>query len=154
MKKHKLLVATMGISLFALAPLGAQAAEGAFPWGQITVAPNTGLTDGQTVQVSGTDFLRNTELRIVECGPSQGIPPTGGFVEAICSSYSAAVTTDADGNFAAQNFTVSAVIQGTRRSHGHTVPATYDCLVANDCHIHVYAAVTGVASANQDILFG
>ncbi len=154
MKKHRLLIAGAAISLFALAPLGAYGAEPAFPWGQITVTPSTGLADGQTVQVSGTDFLKNTELRIIECGPSQGIPPTGGFVGAICTNYSVAVTTDADGSFAAQGFTVSAVIEGARWSHGHNVPATYDCTVANDCHIHVFAAVTGTGAANQDISFG
>jgi hypothetical protein len=153
MKKHMLLWATAVATLVA-APIGAHAAEPAFPWGTITVAPSTGLADGQTIVVSGTDFQKNIELRIIECGPTQGIPPVGGFVEAICTDYSVVVTTDAEGNFAAQEFTVSTLIQGSRWSHGHNVPATYDCLAANDCHIHVYAPVKGTASANADITFG
>jgi Neocarzinostatin family len=154
MKNHRLVIAATAMVVFAFAPLGAHAGAPAFPWGQIVVAPNTGLVDGQTVQVSGTDFQKNTELRIVECGPTQGIPPVGGFVTAICTDYSVVVTTDAEGNFAVQSFTVSTLIQGSRWSHGHNVPATYDCLVANDCHIHVFADVTGTGSANQDISFG
>jgi neocarzinostatin family protein len=153
MKKHTLLVAA-ALALFALAPLGAHAGQPAFPWGTITVTPSTGLADGQTVQVSGANFLKNTQLLIIECGPSQGIPPVGGFVQAICTSSAVSVKTGPDGSFVATSFTVSTVIHGTQSSHGQTVPATYDCSVANDCHIHVFAPVTGVAAANQDISFG
>jgi hypothetical protein len=118
--------------------------------GQISVDPNMGLVDGQVVQVSGSAFQKDRELRIVECGPtSQTRPP----VSAICSSYSVEVTTDGNGNFPAQGFTVSTTVVGTRFEQGHQVPATYDCLVANDCHIHVFAPAKGSASANEDIFF-
>jgi len=151
MKHKSRIFATRALLLLAL---GTVVAAGNFPWGTITVTPATGLADGQTVQVSGSEFLRNLELRIIECGPSQALPPTGGMIGAICSDYSVAVTTDANGNFAAQDFTVSTLIQGSRWVHGHYVPVTYDCLANNDCHIHVFAPVRGIAGANQDLTFG
>lgn len=150
MKNHKRLLVTVTVLLLAVPTL---TALGSFPWGSISVTPNTGLANGQTVQVSGSAFQKNLELRIIECGPTQPLPPQGGFVEAICTDYSVAVTTDANGNFSAQDFTVSTVIQGSRREHGHSVPTTYDCLARNDCHIHVFAPIRGVASANQDLSF-
>jgi len=119
--------------------------------GAITITPDTGLTDGQTVQVSGSAFQKDRELRIIECGPlSDARPP----VYALCSSYSVEVTSDDNGAFAAQDFVISTTIVGARREHGHNVPATYDCLPANDCHLHVFAPVSGLASANTDISFG
>ena len=118
--------------------------------GQIIVTPNTGLVDGQTVQVSGTEFQNNRQLRIVECGPTSDARPP---VYAICSIYSVDVTTDANGSFPPEDFTVSTTIVGQRIEHGHNVPHTYDCLVANDCHIHVFAPAKGSASANEDISF-
>jgi len=118
--------------------------------GHIAVTPNTALVDGHTVQVSGTAFQKNRELRIEECGPTSKTRPP---VTAICSSYSVEVTTDGDGSFPAQAFTISATVVGTRFEQGHQVPATYDCLVANDCHIHVFAPAKGSAGANEDISF-
>jgi hypothetical protein len=64
------------------------------------------------------------------------------------------VTSDDNGAFAAQDFVVSTTIVGTRLEHGHNMSVTYDCLPANDCHLHVFAPVSGAASANRDISFG
>jgi hypothetical protein len=158
MSTHKPITAVITVMLVALSALvigtlGARADAPPYPWGVISVTPNTGLTDGQTVQVSGSEFQSNRDLRIVQCGPVHGFPPKGGFETATCSNYSVDVTTDDNGNFAAQNFTVSTTIVGFEWFHGQNQPATYDCLPANDCHIHVFAPDTGTGSANQDITF-
>jgi len=158
MNAHKLINAAITVTLvacsaLAVATLAARAGAPPYPWGVISVTPNTGLTDGQAVQVSGSEFQSNRDLRIEECGPVHGLPPKGGFETAICSSYSVDVTTDDNGNFAAQNFTVSTTIVGSDWFHGHNQPATHDCLPANDCHIHVFAPDKGTGSANEDITF-
>jgi hypothetical protein len=155
MNTHKLLNTMITVSLlaFSLMAVGTMAARANGNFGVISVTPNTGLTDGQAVQISGSEFQKNGALRIVECGPSQQPPIKGGGVSATCTNYSVDVTTDNNGTFPPQSFTVSTFIQGFTREHGHNVPATHDCLPANDCHIHVYAPVNGDASANQDISF-
>src|SRR5262245_54686323 len=106
MNTHKLLnivinVPLLVFSALAIGTIGARADAPPYPWGLISVTPNTGLTDAQTVQVSGSDFQSRRALRIEECGPHHGFPPKGGFETAICSSYSLDVTTDDNGNFAA-----------------------------------------------------
>jgi hypothetical protein len=158
MTTHKLINAVITVMLvafsaLAVGTLGARADKPPYPWGVISVTPDTGLTDGQTVQVSGSEFQAKRVLRIVECGPLQAFPPQGGFETAICSNYSVDVTTDDNGNFAAQDFTVSTTIVGFEWDHGHNHPATHDCLPANDCHIHVFAPDKGTGVTNQDITF-
>ena len=150
MKNYTRILASITLLLLAF---GTTVAHASAPSGTISVTPNTGLADGQSVQVSGSGFQKNLALAIIECGPIQPFPLKGGWQSATCTYYSVAVTTDADGNFAAQDFTVSSVIQGAYWTHGHNVPATYDCLVRNDCHIHVYSTVSGNTSVNQDLLF-
>ncbi len=148
MKNHKLVIVTFTIALLAFGTVGA---INRFPWGTIQVSPNTGLTDGQTVQVSGSNFKKNLNVHIIECGPIL-TEWKGGWESATCTSYEVLVTTDANGNLPATNFTVATTINGFKWSHGHNVPATYDCLTHNDCHIHVFA-YNGPGSANQDISF-
>jgi Neocarzinostatin family len=147
MNRHKILVTTLSaLSLSAFGTVGSEAAQ----LGEIGVTPDSGLTDGQTVLVSGSGFQKNRELRIVECGPTSDTRPP---VYAICSNYSVQVASDADGNLVPQGFTVSTTVVGSRLEHGQNVPTTFDCLPANDCHLHVFAPVNGLASANHDLSF-
>lgn len=150
MKHYKRIIAAITVLLFAL---GTKSALASTSSPTVSVTPNTGLVDGQTVQVSGSGFQANIDLAIIECGPVQPFPLKGGPRTATCSYYFVLVTTDANGNFSATDFTVSTVIQGDYRIHGHNVPDTYDCTVKNDCHLHLYTPHTGSASVNQDISF-
>src|SRR5262249_22306438 len=107
MKKGKLTTTVIAsVVTSSLLVLGATRPPTARPdplLGVITVAPGAGLTDGQTVQVSGSSFQKNRELRILECGPlSDAHPP----VYAICSKDSVEVTSDENGAFPAHGFTV------------------------------------------------
>ncbi len=150
MRNYTRVIATITLLLLAL---GTTAAHASPPSGPISVTPDTGLVDGQTVLVSGSGFQKNLDLSIIECGPIQPFPLKGGWQSATCTSYAVAVTTDANGSFAAQAFTVSTVIQGAYWTQGHNVPATYDCRARNDCHLHVYSTARGNTSVNQDISF-
>jgi hypothetical protein len=147
---HCHLIATLALLLLAIATT---AAGGGPPSGTISVSPNTGPANGQTVEVSGSNFQKNRQGRIVECRRSQNVPHQGGWQTSVCTDYSVPVTTDANGKFSAQNFNVSTFIQGHYWSHGHNVPATYDCKPHNDCRIFVCAPVRGTASASKDISF-
>lgn len=118
---------------------------------QITVDPNTGLVDGQTVMVSGTGFLPDQQVNIVECGAPNTEPP---FIGATCTDYSVGVQIGPDGSFAPVGFTVATLIQGTKWVKGHYVPATHDCLQTSDCYVHAYAITRAFISANQDLSFG
>jgi Neocarzinostatin family len=122
------------------------------PTPQITVIPNTGLVDGQIVSVSGSGFQEQA-IAIIECGggdPSQH-PPVG----PVCSDYAVVVSSDTDGNFAPVDFSVAAIVVGTRYVHGnHLETATYDCLAANDCYLRAYALTRAFRSAAQGVTFG
>jgi Neocarzinostatin family len=149
MKHYSRIIATITLLLLALGTTAAHASPAS---GTITVTPNTGLSDGQTVQISGSGFRSNVVLNFGECGPVDTKPFNGGRHLALCSdSAVSAVTTDASGSFSV-TFTVSTLIQGTTRVHGHNVPATYDCTLLNDCHIHVNS-LTGGTVLNLAISF-
>ncbi len=150
MKHYMRIIASLTLLLLAL---GTTAVQASAPSGTITVTPSTGLVDGQTVQVSGSGFQKNLDLAIIECGPVQPFPARSPWRSATCTYYAVTVTTDANGNFAAQAFTVSSTIQGAYWTQGHNVPASYDCRIQNDCHIHVYSTGRGNTSVNQDISF-
>lgn len=149
MKNYKRIITTITILLLAWATTAAHASP---PSPTVTVTPNTGLSDGQTVQISGSGFRSNVDLIFIECGPLDTQPFSGGRHSATCSDYAVTATTDASGSFSV-NFTVSTLVQGTTRVHGKNVPGTYDCTPLNDCHIHVYS-LTGGTVINRDISFG
>ena len=148
MKHYSRIIATITLLLLAL---GTTAAHASPQSGTITVTPNTGLSDLQTVQISGSGFRSNIVLNFSECGPVDTKPFNGGRHLALCSDSAVSATTDANGSFSV-NFIVSTLIQGTTRVHGHNVPATYDCTLLNDCHIHVNS-LTGGTVINLAISF-
>jgi len=150
MKDHKRIIIAI-ISILLLAA-GTKRTLASAPSPTVTVTPNTGLSDGQTVQISGSGFRSNFVLYFAECGPLDTQPFSGGRHSATCSDYFVSATTDASGSFSA-NFTVSTLIQGGTRVHGKNVPGTYDCAPLNDCHIHVYSLIGGTV-INRDISFG
>ena len=149
MKNYKRFIAIIAVLLLAS---GTNSAFAAPDSGTITVTPNTGLSDGQTVQISGSGFRSNIDLAFGECGPVDTKPFNGGRHLALCEDYFVTATTDANGSFSV-DFTVSTILQGTIREHGKNVPATYDCTLLNDCHIHVNS-LTGGTVINLDISFG
>ena len=148
MKNYSRIIATITLLLLALGTTAAHASPSS---ATITVTPSSGLVDGQTVQISGSGFRSNIVLNFGECGPVDTKPFNGGRHLALCSDYGVSTTTDASGSFSV-TFTVSTLIQGTTRVHGHNVPATYDCTLLNDCHIHVNS-LTGGTVLNLDISF-
>lgn len=117
---------------------------------QITVVPDTGLVDGQTVAVSGTGFQPDQGIQMIECGAEVTTPP---FIGATCSSYSVGLQADGDGNFGPVNFTVTTSITGSRWVHGHYVAAAHDCAPTADCYVHAYTTTRALRSANQGLSF-
>jgi hypothetical protein len=143
-------VALAAIGLLFTVSANASHADSTDP--QITVAPSSGLADGDMVQVSGTGFQQQ-DIKVIECG--------GGDVNAhpavgkVCTTYSVTVSSDAAGNFGPVAFRVASEIDGSQYTDGHhKVPATYDCTVANDCLIRAYALTRANWSAEQQITFG
>jgi len=117
---------------------------------QVTVDPNTDLTDGGTVNVSGTGFQSDQDVGLIECGAEVTTPP---FIGATCSFYSVTVRTDADGNFGPVAFTVSTTVTGTRWSKGHSIPSSHTCEPTGDCYVHAFSLSKGLRSANQHLGF-
>ncbi len=85
-------------------PAGADSPEfGADPNVKLTVSPSDGLTDGQTVMVSGTGFGANSAGLIRECGGSAAVPECD-------TTLSGIFFTDANGAFPPSPMTVNRVI--------------------------------------------
>jgi hypothetical protein len=86
-------VASLGMVVVLAAPAGAQTAT-------IKVKPDTGLTNKETVVVSGKNLTASTEVAIVECQSSA-------TSEAGCDvSTAVTATTSASGKLAKTDFTV------------------------------------------------
>jgi len=140
-----------GTSL-ALAGIMGASAHAAPPKPAITVTPNTGLADGQHVQVSGTRYQGNQAIAIVECGG--GDRNARPIVSPVCSDYSVAVQADAQGNFPAQDFVAHTSFTGTRYAKGtQPSPASHTCAASGDCYIYAYAKNHGQRNARQDLGF-
>ncbi len=142
------------IAVVGLLVTGGLAQTGVYGQGrpnpQITVVPDTGLVDGQTVAVSGSGFLPDQNIQIIECGAEVTTPP---FIGATCTDYLVGVKIDADGNFGPVNFTVTTSITGSRWEKGHYIPATHQCEATGDCYIHAYATTRAARSANAHLGF-
>jgi hypothetical protein len=86
----------------------------------VSVSPNTGLVDGQTVTVRGSGYAPNSSLGIVQC-------PTGADSIDDCDGRTAhSFSADAAGNYV-QPLTVLKVI---RRS---SIGEATDCSVPGNC---------------------
>jgi hypothetical protein len=111
----------------------------------VTVTPSTGLSDGQTVMVSGTNFRGanpNQPLTIVECGGAgiQFPNPDGTEYGPVCTydTNSVSVQADRSGNFGPVPFTVHISLEGIQYNFfGETRHASHECLPANDCFVRV-----------------
>ena len=117
----------------------------------LTVTPNTGLVDGQTVSLTGTGFVDISSIAGLECPPQFGgrteftineVLSNCGFV-----AFAGEITTDAAGNLSG-----SATVQEVFTASGG---ATYDCTVRNDCVLLVAGLHgSGLAGATVPIRFG
>jgi hypothetical protein len=141
----------LGASFLVVAGFSGAPAYAFAPGTAITVTPNTGLVDGQTVSVSGSGYQQQ-QIAIIECGGADlNHHPTIGPV---CSDYSVTVQADADGNFGPVDFTVATTIVGTRYVHGnHLEHTTHDCAPVDDCYIKAYALDRGVRLAQENLSF-
>jgi hypothetical protein len=142
-----------GVTSLALAGIMGASAHAAPPKPAITVTPNTGLADGQHVQVSGIHYQNNQAIVIVECGG--GDRNARPIVSPVCSDYSVAAQADAQGSFPAQDFVVHTTITGTRYGKGtQPKPDSHTCAAKDDCYIYAYAKNKGQRNARQDLSFG
>lgn len=140
-----------GIALSTLVAMGVTRAHAAGPAkAAITVTPNTGLTDGQHVQVAGSGY-QEQQILIVECGGADmKARPTVGPV---CSDSNVAVQSDAQGSFPAQDFVVHSSFTGTRYVKGKLTPASHTCAAASDCYVYAYAKTRAQRHARADLSF-
>src|SRR5579884_572927 len=88
----------------------------AFAAGSITVSPNSGLKNGQTVTVSGSGLAANSTGTIVECNndPNQpNVTVAGNPVPVSCTNpLTTLITTDKNGNLAPKSFVVHTGVTG------------------------------------------
>ncbi len=111
-----LVVAVVGAGL----PAGADTPEtGTDPTVVLTVSPDDGLTDGQTVHLVGTGFPATTSGRIRQCAGSVAVPECDTVLGGI-------FTTDGAGNITQAVMTVQRVIT--------TYTTTYNCGVTT-CYL-------------------
>jgi hypothetical protein len=113
------------------APLDFDPSAPPLPGPSITVVPDTDLVHKQTVTVTGSGFLPNTFVDILECTHDQGCGFLGG--------PSVFTTTDADGNLEAE----IAVHRGLRISDG----SVFDCTEPTGCDIVAVEVVDGDTGA-------
>lgn len=128
--------AALGVALAAvLVPIaGATSAHATGP--AITVAPNTGLNNGDTVSVTGSGFAASEGLSIVECSALSATGcDTGNVVTA---------TTGADGSLAATAFVVHSGAIGD----GTCAAGSSSCflLATNAAHSELVQATLGFAA--------
>ena len=140
--KLALRVGALGVAAAAIV-VPATAAHAVAP--SITVAPNTGLHDGDVVSVSGSNFANaSTAFSIVECSDSN----PGAHCVADCDvTPHTGGTTDASGNVPATNFTVH---EGAIGSNGATCPPSAS---GGICFIAVSTDGGGADSAIAPITF-
>ncbi|MET7619086.1 enediyne antibiotic chromoprotein [Streptomyces sp. NPDC005408] len=102
----------------------------------LSVTPSTGLSDGQSVTVTGSGFTAGTDVSITECSS-----PT------LCSATTVTATVGADGTFSAP-YAVSKTFEGHDWSSGTTV--TVDC-AATQCLVSAWEQ--GAGTRTQTISF-
>lgn len=141
-------VAAMGLLLAS----GVTAAYAGTSSPQATVTPDAALTDGQVVQVAATGFQANQQVNVSECG---GFDSNGNHPVCTYSTYFVDAESDGSGTVAPLSFTVKRSFNGTQyaQNAAHPVPASYDCLPANDCIIRVVATTKGQRRADHPITF-
>jgi|SRR5579884_3535315 len=92
----------------------------AFAAGSITVSPNSGLVNGQTITVAGSGLAKNSTGTIVECNndPNQpNVTVAGNPVPVSCTNpLSTLISIDANGNLAPQSFVVHTGVIGPAAS--------------------------------------
>ena len=146
--------ASMGIALATVAVVGAPRTTAAQkPTPVITVSPDSGLSDGQIVEISGSGFQEQT-VEIAECG--DGNLDAHPAIGPVCTyfTHSVDVQTDADGHFGSVTFAVEKAFIGTRYVNGnHLVSTSYDCSLLNDCYIRVFSLTRGYRVATQSLTF-
>lgn len=118
------------VGALATSPAAASAAA-------VTVTPSTGLTDGQTVAVSGTGYVAGSEIGVSEC-----------VRDTVCSETTVHTTAGADGTFAV-DYVARKQFTATDWSTGETV--TVDCAV-EQCQVVAWEQEIG--PIGQPISFG
>ncbi|KAF2774748.1 enediyne antibiotic chromoprotein [Streptomyces coelicoflavus] len=105
----------------------------------LAVSPGSGLSDGQSVTVTGTGFPAGTEVAVSQCRENT-----------TCTDTLVTATVGADGGFSAA-YTVRREFTATDWSTGTGTPVTVDC-AAQQCQLVAYQDGTGPVGAG--ISFG
>ncbi|MEU4877623.1 enediyne antibiotic chromoprotein [Streptomyces sp. NPDC021608] len=105
----------------------------------VTASPSSGLTDGQTVTVTGTGFPAGSQVAVSQCREST-----------TCTDALTRATVAADGSFTA-SYTVHRQFTATDWSTGAGTSVTVDCAV-QQCQLVAYQDATGAVGAG--ISFG
>ena len=111
----RIVVATAALLVLSGAGVLTLAAE-AGASGTLAVAPSTGLTDGQSVTVSGSGFTASSTGAVIECSnasPQPTVTVLGNAVPVSCTNpLSGLKTTGGDGSLASFGFTVHTGVVG------------------------------------------
>lgn len=137
------LTTLVAVVVVALMAEGAQAQEQP----TISVAPNTGLEDGQTVTVTGGPFPPLVGEGVFQCAEPVDLTDVLSVVSH-CTGLSEA-SFDAQGNLVPTSVTVREVFTAA----GGVVPPgalTFDCTLTNNCAV----AVVGFLASGQSTLVG
>ena len=98
----------------------------------LTVTPNTGLTNGQTVAVSGTGFAANSAGGVIQCSTAAGQPTIavlGNNVPVSCSNpLSGLATSNASGVLTLPSFAVGQFTTRPCRRENAATDGVQDCL--------------------------
>ncbi|MER6788107.1 enediyne antibiotic chromoprotein [Streptomyces sp. NPDC000658] len=105
----------------------------------VTASPSGGLTDGQTVTVTGTGFPAGSQVAVSQCREST-----------TCTDALTKATVGADGAFTA-SYTVHKQFTATDWSTGAGTSVTVDCTV-QQCQLVAYQDATGAVGTG--ISFG
>ena len=127
--KATVLAAAAAAALLAAGPASADAA--------LSVTPAGGLSDGQSVNVTGSGYTAGTQVSITECSTAT-----------VCSGTAVTAEVAADGTFTA-SYPVQKSFTGRDWSTGADV--TVDCATAQ-CQISAWEQGTGTLT--QSITFG
>jgi hypothetical protein len=120
----------------ALATAGGLAVAGCTPAPAVSVSPSTGLSDGQTVTVTGSGYSANSTVGIVQC-------PAGATSQDVCDGRTAqSFSADANGRYV-KSATVYEVITDAHGTVTDCGAAPGTCVVAS-VYIHGFQ---GLATA-------
>lgn len=106
------------VAVLLLAALGAMllASEAASASATLGVSPSSGLTNGQSVTVSGSGFAASSTGAVIECNnasPQPTVTVLGNAVPVSCTNpLSGIKTTGSDGSLASSSFTVATGVVG------------------------------------------